>query len=1069
MKIILMMNSIKALSEKETKITEDFDVLVKSIGDVIEILASSMVFWCIVITIFILSIYAYRGKKSISFMDSILEALSNLIDLFLTVITDVIQAFGVIFHFIKLLMELFFGNLTPRVVRKLSTYGIIFLSLVSYITTYNGMLNLFEWYTAALVSFGVQALILVIASKIVLNIEKESDQISYDLNVLMLVIPLVGILLPISILTLNLWLKNFTISFVIGIGTLGILLIIYFKKINVKMISYVMVLLLGISISSFFSYSYIYKNIYENIEVTDNVFMSTKKVNTYIDELNPNIKNVENIIYNQLNLFIDVFNKEATLKISYDGSIKQRFTLEEFIKEYDLIEDELNKEKSDLLTTEKENIAKIIIKNQLDIDELTNNPPLNLTIAEINTKRLILNKEITDYQVKLDNLTVDTNTNDVINAYMQTLNAYDDILKNQMHTSYGQLKDYYEDFLKIKVFVSTKKFMMNNTNSEEVEEIFKNEIVENSILLFGILRSAENVEIFEEQNVNDYRYDAIRLLLYKAFEIQQFYDKYNEGFSNEIIQHELINHFDNKSVDNANKIVEAALRMLAEYPDITDVVDIYGATVLDKEIKSFTETENKLLDMYRTVNPQIHKFEKNIRRITDFSAYPLMAIFSLFIALILDIFIVELYFLRGKKGFKDSSLTCARIIYKHAVTEDIAPIRTASIRLTKYAGIIAAIICLILLVVNPFNTSYFGNSINGILVFFLLDLSILAIIGVLKSFFSKNNVSEISTTKFIDKDEFYNSKYFEEINYKLLKTIPDGVGNDNYYGYFVRNIEKLREKFCDAFVFLLLNIEPNNIENKNHDINLESEYEKEGIKEQQEKYNDHIDTEILNELEIKIKELNIQIKTIRNMQINSNKLYKKFKKSIDKNHLELTKININQYILNVINDLSGIGTDANNYKEYFYNMKEILNKEFEDKKIDGSKYLNIINNSMNMVLQNSLNLLYDEIRRVKDELKVLHEERKDSFRNIEKSVINGKKNSLRIIGSIDNVIIEKTGYSTMMLALLQYEVVEFSRKENKEIYYIKGEFIRIVNQLLIGKELEVDPYEEDEEDEFDEI
>lgn len=152
------------------KVWENWSSFIDTLLETGALLLINPLFYAMVILIFIIFFALYdlpRNRKKMR--RSITGLLSYAMKVLWGFLGDILTAIESITNFIDVVRIVLKGKLTEGVQFLLSNYAIIALSVASFATTYNGMMRIVPWYSAALITFGIQVGILSMSSKIAIE------------------------------------------------------------------------------------------------------------------------------------------------------------------------------------------------------------------------------------------------------------------------------------------------------------------------------------------------------------------------------------------------------------------------------------------------------------------------------------------------------------------------------------------------------------------------------------------------------------------------------------------------------------------------------------------------------------------------------------------------------------------------------------------------------------------------------------------------------------------------------------------------------------------------------------
>lgn len=1169
-------------------ISKNFTDLMGSIAEELSTIGTSLAFWVIISAVVLFSIYSYSEKKYASLFEGISQTINEVVKLFTTFIIDILKAIGILFNFVKLLKELFFGSLNARVVRKLSTYGIIFLSIVSFITTFTGMNELFPIYNAALIAFGIQALILVLASQIVILVYSENGTTKYHSNRVMISFLLFCIGMPLVVIG-GIYIYQKYLSDIVSKQHPVIILIIvvlvaliatliisalfakrqddhksgkYFQldaHKNKSINRLVCVLILAISVSAMFSYVYIYEHLFKNIEETDNAFIAVKETGTYLNNVGDVVELSEKEIYKELDRVVvegiyrasGIEDNIQSFRAAVDKNELNRMDFAIRVKHFKDITSEVISGR-EYVDTENDLVLELRGKqgwNEAELellkgaDLISQNDQVILE-AVLNGNNQGINNQIlaTVVEKYLNNFPSDeTQIEEWISEVYNKTPSYE-LFDNNNEAS----KVFLSEVFHVNKGLSEKEFIDKvELIQGQIDEV--NVLVENRFLF--TIEDAENLtfyELHEEyierfklymSTINSlyskragwdsdeiefvYKADIANELLLYAYEVRRFYDKHESGFSSTEIDGKLKQKMEKDSEVDALAIVGEGINLILDYPDAGSLTNFAEEPIIANS-SQLVEYKNHLLDLYRSISEDIHPVEKAFRKIFNINAYPLMAIWGLFIALLLDATIVILYLLRGRKGFRGNSMTCIRIIHSYAKNRTITRSRQEDIANVQRVNIIGVVLTLIISV-SPVMFIENLNPLYVVVIFF----GITVILNAVRTIFFNRKLTVDQKVRLHTKynsiendnyDKFYDDEFFRDMD--LDKYMHGRLGlnpPENYGVMFLVNFEEMRQQFCDSFVFLLMNIQP---------INKISEKMLKGEENNKMSNKDEVDKVARDKKEklsvTSSKFFSSDLMDIFDLDVSD---LKRFQLRYDRQLKEIgeriksIKSDVNQYTKKPVKfggllsffgtkqKLSNIGVNPEEWiiqKQVF--KAEVRDTIMEYRLEDIFSNINDINTSIDKADEEALfNVKIFFYTQVKGILEQRHQrfvnaisvhDELYSYQNtpgaIEKTVSEGRADNYEIVGYIDEELIEKTGYTSMMLTLQHYKVVTFcgdeeelekvqdvkiadidSNKGNSKSkcgsgrYYVKNEFVRLVNEILITTD--IDSYEDEFEEFEDEI
>lgn len=136
------------------------------IWDKIEITKEPIIIFIVIVIIVSFFIIYDRDNENPKISDSFTRTFRKFFILVVDLLGDTVSLFSSLAEVLNLIRILIFGKIDSQKQIYLANYAIIFMSVVSYFTTMNGLTLVLEDWQAILASFGIQVGILVFSGRL---------------------------------------------------------------------------------------------------------------------------------------------------------------------------------------------------------------------------------------------------------------------------------------------------------------------------------------------------------------------------------------------------------------------------------------------------------------------------------------------------------------------------------------------------------------------------------------------------------------------------------------------------------------------------------------------------------------------------------------------------------------------------------------------------------------------------------------------------------------------------------------------------------------------------------------
>lgn len=136
------------------------------IWDKIEITKEPIIIFIVIVIIVSFFIIYDRDNENPKIIDSFTRTFRKFFILVVDLLGDTVSLFSSLAEVLNLIRILIFGKIDSQTQIYLANYAIIFMSVVSYFTTMNGLTLVLEDWQAILASFGIQVGILVFSGRL---------------------------------------------------------------------------------------------------------------------------------------------------------------------------------------------------------------------------------------------------------------------------------------------------------------------------------------------------------------------------------------------------------------------------------------------------------------------------------------------------------------------------------------------------------------------------------------------------------------------------------------------------------------------------------------------------------------------------------------------------------------------------------------------------------------------------------------------------------------------------------------------------------------------------------------